>query len=262
MPPKKAQAVYKDTPNNRKLNRVGKPLGDPQFKISKSAPATNFDKKAFNNLSLSDLKSILKEGVFPATQAKLPNEAKEYMKELIKKKAPAPAPKKTPKPKKPKITNPNKPITEKEDFLDVLNIASQLGKSKGKSSSVEGKVETSKLKSRINRIGGKVSLKLFNEVMDDFDDAHEIRQQLEENISDSQSYNMAPYLNKVSKTADTWDDLTDNQQERLFNIMAKEIDNELKAYAKEFYEQKIKGKTHTYESIVKIIKEDYGVYLG
>ncbi len=37
MPPKKAQAVYKDTPNNRKLNRVGKPLGDPQFKVSKSA---------------------------------------------------------------------------------------------------------------------------------------------------------------------------------------------------------------------------------
>ena len=49
MPPKKAQAVYKDTPNNRKLNRVGKPLGDPQFKISKSAPATNFDKKPVDN---------------------------------------------------------------------------------------------------------------------------------------------------------------------------------------------------------------------
>ena len=31
------QAVYKDTPKNRELGRVGKPFGDPQFKVSKSA---------------------------------------------------------------------------------------------------------------------------------------------------------------------------------------------------------------------------------
>ena len=31
--------VYKDTPNNRKLGRVGKELGDPKYVVSKSAPA-------------------------------------------------------------------------------------------------------------------------------------------------------------------------------------------------------------------------------
>ena len=30
--------VYKDTPNNRKLGRVGKELGDPKYVVSKSAP--------------------------------------------------------------------------------------------------------------------------------------------------------------------------------------------------------------------------------
>lgn len=68
MPPKKAQAVYKDTPNNRKLNRVGKPLGDPQFKISKSAPATNFDKKPVD-------KRIAKPKVFLDTKSKQEREA-------------------------------------------------------------------------------------------------------------------------------------------------------------------------------------------
>jgi hypothetical protein len=38
------QAVYKDTPNNRKLNRVGKPLGDPKHKVSKSKPKFVADK--------------------------------------------------------------------------------------------------------------------------------------------------------------------------------------------------------------------------
>ena len=34
------EAVYKDTPNNRKLGRVGEKFGDPKFKTTKKAPAS------------------------------------------------------------------------------------------------------------------------------------------------------------------------------------------------------------------------------
>jgi hypothetical protein len=49
------QAVYKDTPNNRKLNRVGKPFGDPKFKVSKAT--TPIPKKA------SDYEGLLKSRI-------------------------------------------------------------------------------------------------------------------------------------------------------------------------------------------------------
>jgi hypothetical protein len=232
------------------------------YEFYKKNKSETFKIKAPSMMNAVELSSAIQKLI---DEKKAPAEVRKQWKILRLKTGDAkpPAPKKAPapKPKKPKITNPNKPVTEKADFLDVLNIASKVGQSKGKSTNVEGKVEISKLKSRINRVNGKISFKLFNEVLDDVDDGHEARQVMEENISDGQSYNMGFYLNKVSKTADTWDDLTDSQQTRLFNIMAKEIDDELKAYAKEFYEKKIKGKTHTYESLAKLIKDDYGVYL-
>lgn len=46
------QAVYKDTPNNRKLNRVGKPLGDPQYKVLRSAPKKAQEPKKADNSKL------------------------------------------------------------------------------------------------------------------------------------------------------------------------------------------------------------------
>ena len=260
------QAVYKDTPKNRELGRVGKPFGDPQFKVSKSAtkkaPATKKAepnlKTILDNLNVSDLKSILKGGVVPGTNKSIGSNDKAipYIKMLIQKKSTETKKAPAPKPKKPKITNPNKPITDKGEFLDILNISAQLGKSKEKSSNVEGKVEASKLKSRVNRVGGKISFKLFDEILDF--EGNDAIGQLRDNIQEVQSYNMDYWLSRVSKTADTYNDLTDKQSDRLFNIMSADVDKEEKLYKKEFYEKKIKGKTHTYESLAKLIKDDYG----
>ena len=187
MPPKKAQAVYKDTPNNRKLNRVGKPFGDPQFKVSKSAP--------------------------------------------------------------------KKPVTEKEDFLDVLSIGAQLGKSKKKSTGVEMKVFESKLKSRINRIGGKISFKLFNEVLDWIDIGENLKEKVIDKIemySDTSNF-----IKQIKPSAMVYSNLNEKQQEKLLYLMAKDNADTFKEHNKAFYEEEIKGNVWTFDTLKKEIKKKY-----
>ena len=246
-----------------KEGTIGKPAqARPEKPKPKPKPKPKTD-NVFDTVSLKDLQDILKSGIQPTSMTKkLTPEMISEIKSAIKKKGgtiPETKTKTKTKTKKPKITNPNKPVTEKEDFLDILSIASQVGKSKDKSSSVEDKVEISKLKSRINRVGGKISFKLFDEILDDIDDTHEIRQQIEDNVSDGQGYNMDYWISQVSKKADTFEDLTDKQQDRLYNLLAKDMNDELKLYTKNFYEKYIKGKKGlTYEQITQTIRDDFG----
>ena len=221
------------------------------------APKTD---NLFDTLSLKELQDILKKGIQPTSfTKKLTPEMISMIKSAIKKKG-GKIPETKTKTKKPKITNPNKPITDKEEFLDILSIASQVGKSKGKSSSVEGKVDKSKLKSRVNRLkGNPISFKLFKDILDNEDEDNEIIVNLIDGIQEVQSYNMDYWYSQVSKTAETYDDLTEKQEEKLFNIMAKDTDDERIAYTKNFFEAKFKGKKGlTYEQIAKTIRDDFG----
>jgi len=65
------------------------------------------------------------------------------------------------------------------------------------------------------------------------------------NIADRQevqSYSMDYYVAKVSKRADSWDELTENQQERLGKIMDNEVYREQRQHIKMVFDDDIKGK--------------------
>ena len=63
--------IYKDTPNNRKLGRVGKELGDPKYVVSKSAPKKKAPAKKPSKPAL-DIDTFLDAMSIMGTVAKVP----------------------------------------------------------------------------------------------------------------------------------------------------------------------------------------------
>ncbi len=181
---------YKDTPQNRKLNRVGKPYG-----------------KDSNIGKGKGIEKILKDRKMKSSKSKSASK------------------------------KPSKPVTDKDEFLDILNIASQVGKSKGKSTKgkIEGKAYENKLKSRINNIGGKVSFKLFDDVLTWVDTFGDMRNKIHDNLI---KYGEIVYDEEGFADLDF-------------------ADTGLEEHDKGFYKEEIKGKVWTFNTLKKEIKKKY-----
>ena len=150
-------------------------------------------------------------------------------KKVEPKKAPAPA-------KKPKKT----PAPDKDTLQTVMGVMAEVAKEKGKSTKkeVDEKVALDKKLQK-----GKLTNKDFKELMFDNFDTMEHIFGFEDSMSESQGYNMDYWYAKVTKRdIFSWDDLTDNQSERLQEIMMNDIKVMTKKKMKSFYDNSVKGK--------------------
>jgi hypothetical protein len=139
----------------------------------------------------------------------------------------------------PKKTAPKKKSVDKDSFLDVLSVMGEVAKSKGKSTKkqIDSKVALDKKLKK-----GKLTNKDFKELMFEDDDTSENIYDFEENLSEGQGYSMGYWISRVSKRADDFDDLTDSQQQRLFEIMQRDIHIQTRKKMKSFYDESVKGK--------------------
>ena len=137
-----------------------------------------------------------------------------------------------------KIT-PKKKSVDKDSFLDVLSVMGEVAKSKGKSTKkeIDNKVALDKKAQK-----GKLTNKDFKELMFDDDKTSETIYDFEENLSEGQEYSMGYWISRVSKRADDFDDLTDSQQQRLYEIMQRDIHIQTRKKMKSFYDESVKGK--------------------
>ena len=139
----------------------------------------------------------------------------------------------------PKKTAPKKKSVDKDSFLDVLSVMGEVAKSKGKSTKkqIDSKVALDKKLKK-----GKLTNKDFKELMFEDDDTSENIYDFEENLSEGQEYSMGYWISRVSKRADDFDDLTDSQQQRLYEIMQRDIHIQTRKKMKSFYDESVKGK--------------------
>ena len=162
--------------------------------------------------------------------------------------------------KKPKQVAKKKATTpvNKDLLQNVMGVMAEVAKEKGKSTQkgIDSKVALDK-KAR----DGKLTLKAFSEEMFDDDDTSTVIYDAEEERQDVQSYNMDYWVSRVSKRADTWEDLTEKQQERLQEIMEKDVQKGTKEKMKAFWTKFIKGKKLKNMKAVNelFIKEYYGI---
>lgn len=135
---------------------------------------------------------------------------------------------------------PAKKATVNKDLLqNVMGVMAEVAKSKGKSTKkqVDSKVALDKKLQR-----GKLTNKDFKELMFEDDDTSDTIYDFEREMDEVQGYNMEYWRSRVSKRADSWDELTDNQKERLQDIMVADIDRQTKKKMKSFYDESVKGK--------------------
>ena len=117
------------------------------------------------------------------------------------------------------------------------------------------KVFESKLKSRINRIGGKISFKLFNEVLDWVDIGENLKDKVYANI---ESYaDTSKFIKQIKPSAMVYSNLNEKQQEKLLFLMEEDNTNSFKKHNKAFYEEEIKGNVWTFDTLKKEIKKKY-----
>lgn len=168
-------------------------------------------------------------------------------------KAPTPRPKKTPVKTPVKKTTPKKttkPVVSKKNLLDGLGIIGDVAKDKLDPTDKEINDELTKSK-------GKVSFAYFMEILGDIDS--EGLGEVESNIGEG--YNIEFFIHQKLNLPkkDTFEELTDKQQERLRKIIDKEIRKDMKEYNREFYNNSIKGKKFNFAQLKKTIRENYGV---
>ena len=149
-----------------------------------------------------------------------------------------------------------KKATVNKDLLqNVMGVMAEVAKDKGKSTKkeVDSKVALDKKAEK-----GKLTNKDFKELMFDDNDTSEIIYDFEENLSEGQGYNMDYWRSRVSKRADSWDELTDNQKERLQDILAKDIEIQTKKKMKSFYDNSVKGKKFkSMKELKELFKKEY-----
>ena len=153
------------------------------------------------------------------------------------------------------------PVVDKDLLQNVLGVMAEVAKEKGKSTQkgIDSKVAFEK---RIR--DGKLTLKEFSQEMFNDDDTSAEIYNSEEDAQEVHSYNMGYWLSRVSKRADSWEELTEKQQERLGAIMDKDVQKGIKAKMKAFWTKFIKGKKLKNMKAVNelFIKEYYGVEYG
>ena len=163
----------------------------------------------------------------------------------------------TSSPDKPAAKKPAaKKATVNKDLLqNVMGVMADVAKDKGKSTKkqVDSKVALDKKLQK-----GKLTNKDFKELMFEDDDTSKTIYDFEEEMSDLQGYNMGYWVSRVSKRADSWEDLTENQQQRLFEIMAKDIHIQTKKKMKSFYDESVKGKKFkSIKELKELFKKKY-----
>ena len=157
-----------------------------------------------------------------------------------KKKAPAKAPAKKKSP----------PKVSKKVLQEGLGIISNVAKEKMDTPDRIMNDELTKSK-------GKVSFKYFMDNLGELDG--DGIGELENNINESLNIEFFIHNKLNLPNKDSYDELTDKQQERLSKIVDKEIRKEMKAYNRKFFDEKIKGKTFNLAQLKKTIRDSYAI---
>lgn len=236
----------------------------------------------FTTKSGKVIEGILQETIEKRAVVKSGNRTYKPPIELVKKAKKKPAKKETPKPKPkakkedevrpvdkkvPNIPLPKKttgeikkpkgvPKPDKEILQAVMGVMTEVAKGKEKSTQKQ-KDEGLKFDKKIR--DGKLTYKDFEEEVFNDDKAFDHIKGFEDDMGETQGYNMEYWYSKVtSRDIFSWDDLTENQQERLQNIMAKDIEVMTRKKMKNFYKEFIKGKKFkNFKEIVSVLIKEY-----
>jgi hypothetical protein len=228
----------------RKLILPEQKANKARTELKKTVPTT---KKKVSRAELDKARVALQKKPVPKGSHRMPDGS--IMKDSAMKKKPAPKP--APKKSAPKKT----PAPTLDSLQAVMAVMTEVAKDKGKSTKgeIDSKVALDKKLQK-----GKLSNKEFKEFMFDDEDTMETLRDFEEQMGDGQSYNMDYWISRVSKRADVWDDLTDNQQERLTDIMYKDITTQTRKKMKAFYDKFIKGKKfNNIKEVEKLFVKEY-----
>ena len=159
---------------------------------------------------------------------------------------------KAPVKKAPVKKAPVKKDDDKDLFMNALNIMSQVAKSKNKKTEkdVDKDVVLSKKKS--------ISFDELYDILIDDDDYLEEEYERRDNIQEG--YNMEYFIHQRLKLPhkDSYDELTDNQAEKLMELYEKESRKDIREYAKTVWEDHIKGKKfNTVKSLIKKFMDNF-----
>ena len=194
--------------------------------------------KPNNKSTLKEIKQYIRDNKLNKAPIKLTMRKGELIKGLkalghYEDIAPKPKPKSKPKPKpKPK----SKPKPKKEDFMNALNIMTQVAKSKSKKTSkdIDEDVAISKKPVSYN--------KLYSILIED-DEFNEEEGESIQNIIEG--YNLEFFIHKKLRlpNKDTYEELTDKQQDRLMDILERTAKKDHHEFMeKQIYNKYIKGK--------------------
>ena len=161
--------------------------------------------------------------------------------------------------KKKKAEPKKTPAPDKELLQKVMGVMAEVAKEKGKSTKkeVDSKVAMDK---KVRE--GKLKYKEFFDEMFGSSGREAAGQHIlefERDMAESQGYNMDYWFSRVTKKdVDSWEDLTDKQQERLQDIMAKDLSKQTEKKMKAFYNKFVKGKKFkSIKEIRDLLKKEY-----
>ena len=127
-----------------------------------------------------------------------------------------------------------------EDLTMMMGIMGEVGKGTGKTTAAQ--MDTKMMldkKARLGKLTKKELVEYLETIDTDWDDT------LGGNIDDrleSYSYNPGYWLSRVSKRAEFWDDLTENQSYRLAGLMDRSARSDQRQHITEEFNKNIKGK--------------------
>ena len=106
---------------------------------------------------------------------------------------------------------------------------------------------------------GKLTYKNFEDGMFDDEKTFDYIRDFEREMEEVQGYNMDYWYSRVTKKdISSWDDLTVKQQERLQEIMMKDIEKQTGKKMKSFYDKFVKGKKFkSIKEIRDLLKKEY-----
>ena len=145
------------------------------------------------------------------------------------------------------------------DFLDVLNVMSETGRETGKSTAAD--IDERVKLNREAREGKLDFNDLFDYMMENDDDfMNEYRDRIE-NVVDSYTWGSDFYrlVKRVTKRdVDTYEELTDRQQERFSELIMEEGDKDHYEYLEGLFNKVIKGKKFgTVAEAAEVLKNHY-----
>ena len=127
------------------------------------------------------------------------------------------------------------------DFMSALSVMTEVAKEKGPSTKADVDLRV-KLDKRAR--GGKLTQKELIDYLENEDSGrwHEALDDDTEGRREVQSDNMEYWIERVSKRAEQWSDLSDYQHERLSGMMEADKNRDQKQWTKQIFAEYIKGK--------------------